>query len=278
MTHSLTIAHSPDSDDIFMAYGLACGAITVPDISFSFVRDDIEILNQQALSGTYPITAISFGAYPYIQDRYTLTTVGASMGESTYGPVVIGRKTCGARPLEHAVIAIPGRYTSAALLLTLALPNAKTITMPFREILPAVIAGRVDAGLLIHESQMQFEDAGCQIVLDLPRWWTERFHLPVPLGTNAIRRDLDPALQETLVTALRDSIRYALEHRTEALQHTQIQQGDQLPISFLDQYVQRYVNQRTLSIGIEERTAVQTLYDAAYEVGALTAPIRAEWV
>lgn len=278
MTHSLTIAHSPDSDDIFMAYGLACGAVTVPDVSFSFVRDDIEVLNQQALSGIYPITAISFGAYPYIQDRYKLTTVGASMGESDYGPVVIGRNAPDARPLEQAVIAIPGQYTSAALLLKLALPTAKTVIMPFREILPAVLAGRVDAGLLIHESQMQFEGAGCQILLDLPRWWTERFHLPVPLGTNAIRRDLDPALQETLVAALRDSIRYALAHRSEALLYTQAQQGDQLPISFLDQYVQRYVNQRTLSIGTEERAAVQALYDAAYEVGALAAPIRAEWV
>lgn len=278
MTHSLTIAHSPDSDDIFMAYGLACGAISVPDVSFDFVRDDIEVLNQRALKGIYPVTAISFGAYPYIQDRYKLMTVGASMGESDYGPVVVARTNVSAQQLGQATIAIPGQYTSAALLLKLALPNAKTVILPFREILPAVIAGRVDAGLLIHESQMQFAAAGCQILLDLPRWWTERFHLPVPLGTNAIRRDLDPALQETLVATLRDSIRYALDHRAAALQHTQAQQGDALPISFLDQYVQRYVNQRTLSIGTEERAAVQALYDAAYEVGALTAPIRAEWV
>lgn len=271
MTHSLTIAHSPDSDDIFMAYGLACGAVTVPDVSFEFVRDDIEVLNQRALEGIYPVTAISFGAYPHIQNHYKLMTVGASMGESNYGPVVVGKKALG-------TIAIPGHYTSAALLLKLALPNAKTVVMPFREILPAVIAGRVDAGLLIHESQMQFETAGCHILLDLPRWWTERFHLPVPLGTNAIRRDLDPALQETLVAALRDSIRYALEHRADALHYTQTQQGDSLPISFLDQYVKRYVNQRTLVIGNEERAAVQTLFDAAFEAGAIPAPLTAEWI
>lgn len=278
MTHSLTIAHSPDADDIFMAYGLVCGAVTVPDVTFSFVRDDIEVLNQRALTGAYPVTAISFGAYPYIKDRYKLMTVGASMGESEYGPVVVARTNVSAQQLGQETIAIPGHHTSAALVLKLALPSAKTVILPFRDILPAVVAGRVDAGLLIHESQMQFETAGCHILLDLPRWWTERFHLPVPLGTNAIRRDLDPALQETLVAALRDSIRYALDHRNDALHHTQSQQGDGLPISFLDQYVKRYVNQRTLAIGNEERAAVQTLFDAAFEAGAIPAPLTPEWI
>lgn len=278
MTQQITIAHSPDSDDIFMAYGMANGAITIPGQQFQFVRDDIEVLNQLALQARYPVTAISFHVYPYIADRYRLTTSGASMGERDYGPVVVSKTTRSMNELAHATIAIPGRYTTAALILKLALPAVKTVVMPFRDILPAVVNGSVDAGLLIHESQLQFSEAGCQIVLNLPAWWSDQFHLPVPLGTNAIRRDLDPVLQTELARAMRDSIAYALEHRDAALRYTQAEQGDNHPISFLDQYVKRYVNQRTLTIGDEERRAVQTLYDAAFDAGIITSKITPEWI
>lgn len=276
MTQVLTFAHSPDSDDIFMAYGLACGAVTVPGVTFAFVREEIEILNQRAREGRYPMTAISFAAYPHIKDRYRLMTVGASMGEGDYGPVVVARRKIDTeKPLT---VAVPGRHTTAALLLQLALPRAQMVFLPFREVLPAVVSGNIDAGLLIHESQLQFAGRGCRIVVDMPAWWRERTGLPIPLGTNAIRRDLSETLQSQLVAGLRASIQYALDHREAALRYTQIEQGDSLPISGLDRYVGMYVNQRTLEIGSTERQAVQTLFDAALDAGLFTERLTAEWV
>lgn len=272
----LTFAHSPDSDDIFMAYGLACKAVTVPDVAFNFVREEIEILNQRAREGRYPMTAVSFAAYPYIQDRYRLMTVGASMGDGDYGPVVVARREIDTD--KPFTVAVPGRRTTAALLLRLACPKAQAVVMPFREVLPAVVQGRVDAGLLIHESQLQFAGQGCRVVVDLPAWWKERSGLPIPLGTNAIRRDLSEALQARLVAGLRASIQYALNHREAALRYTQIEQGDSLPISELDRYVGMYVNQRSLEISSTERQAVQTLFDAALDAGLFTERLTAEWI
>lgn len=278
MTQTITIAHSPDADDIFMAYGMACGAITIPGIKFEFVMDDIEELNKQALEGRYAMTAISFHAYPYIKDQYHLMTVGASMGEADYGPIVVTKSTFDESKLSDATIAVPGRYTSAALILKLAVPHAKTLIMPFREIMDAVASSRVDAGLLIHESQMQYLDLGCKMVLDLPKWWHSKFKLPIPLGTNALRKDLDDSLKKQLVDAQRSSIRYALENRSAALEYTQKTRDGALPISFLDQYVSRYVNQRTLHIGNDEQHAVQALYDAGFDCGALDSKTTPEWI
>ncbi|PIR21516.1 MAG: ABC transporter substrate-binding protein [Deltaproteobacteria bacterium CG11_big_fil_rev_8_21_14_0_20_47_16] len=275
---TITIAHSPDADDIFMAYGLACGAVTIPGVQFEFVMDDIETLNKCALEDRYPMTAISFHAYPYIHKQYRLMTVGASMGEADYGPIVVAKTELDESQLSNATIAIPGRYTSAALILKLAFPKAKTVIMPFNDILPAVIDGRVDAGLLIHESQMQFQDAGCQLILNLPQWWQKKFKLPIPLGTNALSKHLDSTLQEQLVKAQRDSILYAMANRDAALRYTQETRDGNLPISFLDQYIARYVNQRTVAINDEERRAVQALYDAGFECGALTEKITPEWI
>lgn len=275
---TLEIAHSPDADDIFMAYGLACGAVTVPGVAFKFVMDDIEVLNHHALTGRYPVTAISFAAYPHIHNRYKLMTVGASMGEANYGPVVVAKSALPAADLQHATIAIPGNYTSAALILKLAFPQIKTVVMPFSDILPAVISGRSDAGLLIHESQLQFAAEDCHVVFNLPAWWQQRYQLPIPLGTNAIRKDLDPQLQLQLAQALKDSIRYAWANRAEALRHTQHVRDGNLAIDLLDQYVDMYVNQRTVTIGSDERRAVQTLYDAAYDAQILTSKMTPEWV
>ncbi len=266
MTQTLTIAHSPDSDDIFMAYGFACGAVTIPGIRFEYVMEDIEVLNQHAINGQYPVTAISFGVYPKIADRYRLMTVGASMGEADYGPIVVALTALPLDILRTRTIAIPGRHTSSALILQMALPGVCTIVMPFHEILPAVAEGRMDAGVLIHESQMQFKDAGCVMVLDLPVWWQKKFNLPIPLGTNALRRDLDPMLQTGLVAAYRASIQYALDHRNAALRHTQKIRAGNLPISLLDQYVSRYVNRRTLAIGDEEQRAVLALLNASSDI------------
>lgn len=278
MTQVLTFAHSPDADDIFMAYGLATGAVTVPDVTFSFILDDIEVLNQRALESQYPVTAISFGAYSHILKNYKLMTVGASMGEADYGPVVVAKTGTTENSLHTATVAIPGRFTSSAMILQLAYPQIKTVVMPFSEILPAVISGKVDAGLLIHESQLQFKDGNCQVIFDLPKWWRNKFNLPIPLGTNAIRRDLDARLQAQLSEAYKDSIRHAWANRAEALRYTQTTRKGNLPIPLLDRYVDMYVNQRTIQIGTEEAQAVQTLYDAAFDAGIITAKLTPEWV
>lgn len=274
----IQIAHSPDADDIFMAYGLVCCAVTVPDVLFSFVLEDIEVLNQRALEARYPVTAISFAAYPHLQNNYKLMTVGASMGEADYGPVVVAQSGFDSKKLTHATVAIPGRFTSAALILQLVFPQIKTVVMPFSEILPAVVNGRVDAGLLIHESQLQFAAEGCQMVFDLPTWWKEKFNLPIPLGTNAIRRDLDATLQQQLVVAYQNAIRHALTHRTEALCYTQATRKGNLPLDLLDRYVGMYVNDRTVQIDADGKQAVQALYDAAFDAGLFTSRITPEWI
>lgn len=274
----IQIAHSPDADDIFMAYGLATGAVTVPDVTFSFIHDDIEVLNQRALESQYPVTAISFGAYPHLQKNYKLMTVGASMGEADYGPVVVAKTGANANTLHTATVAVPGRFTSSAMILQLAYPGIKTTIMPFSEILPAVISGKVDAGLLIHESQLQFKDEKCHVVFDLPKWWKERFNLPIPLGTNAIRRDLDTRLQVQLSDAYKDSIRFAWANRAEALRYTQTTRKGNLPIDLLDRYVGMYVNDRTVTIDADGRQAVQALYDAAFDAKIVPQKITPEWI
>lgn len=274
----IEIAHSPDADDIFMAYGLACMAVTVSGVEFSFVLEDIEILNQCALEGRYPVTAISFAAYPHIQSQYKLMTIGASMGEADYGPIVIAKSGIDANTLQTATVAIPGRFTSSAMILQLAYPKIKTVVMPFSEILPAVTGGQIDAGLLIHESQLQFAAEGCQVIFDLPQWWQKKFNLPIPLGTNALRRDLDPVLQQQLAAGYKNSIRYALANRAEALQYTQATRKGKLPMKLLDRYVGMYVNDRTIEIGVEGQRAVQALYDAAFDAGIITKKITPEWI
>lgn len=267
LTH-ITIAHSPDADDAFMFYAMATGKVGSPYITYTHVLRDIQTLNEWAHEGRYEVTALSVHAYAYVADKYLLLRHGASMGERDYGPIVVAREPYPIEALAQRTVAIPGALTTAALVLQLALPNVKTTVMPFDRILPAVAEGKVDAGILIHEGQLTYQDAKLHNVLGLHQWWYERHRLPLPLGVNGIRRDLDPALRRQIAADIRASIEYALAHREEALAHCQKFARD-LPRHLLDRFVGMYVNARTRMIGDEEERAIRTLLEEVYKHGLL---------
>ena len=213
------IAHSPDSDDAFMFYGLASGLVPSQGFELEHVLSDIETLNRAAFEGKYEITAVSFHAYAHLTDRYILLPHGASMGDN-YGPIVVAR-TDGPSSLTGVRVAVPGELTTAFLTLRLFDPSVEWVVMPFDEIQDKVRDGEVAAGLLIHEGQLTYQDEGLKKVVDLGEWWAERTKgLPLPLGGNVIRRDLGAPTISTLSRLLHDSIAYALEHRAEAVDST----------------------------------------------------------
>src|SRR6188474_748696 len=210
------IAHSPDSDDAFMFYGLASGKVPSQGFELEHVLSDIETLNRAAFEGKYEITAVSFHAYAHLTDKYILLPHGASMGDN-YGPMVVVRRD-GPTSLDGVTVAIPGTLTTAFLALRLYKPDVQYVVMPFDEILEAVRDGKVEAGLLIHEGQLTYEQEGLRKIVDFGEWWAERTGgLPLPLGGNVIRRDLGPATIRTLSRMLHDSIAYALEHRQQGV-------------------------------------------------------------
>src|SRR5690242_18106026 len=217
----ITVAHSPDSDDAFMFYGLASGAVKVDGIEVDQVLADIETLNQAAFEGRYEVTAVSFHAYAHLADRYALLPHGASMGDK-YGPILVSRQPLPSRSLKGVKVAVPGRLTSAFLTLQLYDPQFDFEIVPFDRIQQAVAAGDVDAGLLIHEGQLTYAAEGLQKVVDLGEWWFERTGgLPLPLGGNVIRRDLGAETMARVSKMLHDSIAYALDHRDAAVQYAQ---------------------------------------------------------
>jgi 1,4-dihydroxy-6-naphthoate synthase len=214
----ITVAHSPDSDDAFMFYGLASGAIDTGDLQVEQVLADIETLNRAAFDGTYEVTAASFHAYAHLSDRYALLRHGASMGDN-YGPMVVVREN-GPASLDGVTVAIPGTLTSAWLALQLYRPDLPHVVVPFDRILEAVRDGEVEAGLLIHEGQLTYADEGLRLLVDLGTWWFDRTGgLPLPLGGNLIRRDLPPDVRSRVSTLLRDSIAYGLNHRARGLEY-----------------------------------------------------------
>ena len=212
----IKVAHSPDSDDAFMFYGMATNKVRVPDVKFTHTLCDIETLNRKALDAFYDITAISFHAYPYVQDSYAIMPSGGSMGEG-YGPMIVASRKIAPEEIVKHKIAVPGTMTSAYLALKLFAPDIPTEVVPFDEIIPKVLEGKYEAGLIIHEGQLTFNKSGLYKVVDMGKWWRDKTGLPLPLGGNAIRRDLGPELIAACCGALRDSIRYALENREEAL-------------------------------------------------------------
>ena len=214
----ITVAHSPDSDDAFMFYGMATNKIRVPGVKFTHTLCDIETLNRKALDGFYDITAISFHAYPYIQDKYAIMPSGGSVGEG-YGPLIVASHNIPLDEITRCKIAVPGTMTTAYLTLKLFAPEIVTETVPFDEIIPKVLEGKYEAGLIIHEGQLTFNREGLHRILDMGKWWHDETGLPLPLGGNAIRRSLGPELIDACCTALRDSIQYALDNREEALQY-----------------------------------------------------------
>ena len=261
----IAIAHSPDSDDAFMFYGLASGRVPAGDIEIEHVLSDIETLNRAAFEGRYEISAISFHAYPHLADRYILLPHGASMGDR-YGPVVVAREDL-PRSLEGVTVAVPGTLTTAFLALRLYAPDVAYVVMPFDEIQEAVRDGRAEAGLLIHEGQLTYASEGLRKIVDLGEWWADRTGgLPLPLGGNVIRRDLGPDLIARLSHLLHDSIAYALQHRDEAVQYA-MQFGRGLDREHTDRFVGMYVNELTLDYGERGREAVRRLLTEAGERG-----------
>jgi 1,4-dihydroxy-6-naphthoate synthase len=256
-----------------MFYGLATGKIRVPGYKFVHQLTDIETLNHKAINEAhYDVTAISFHAYPYMQENYALMACGSSMGEG-YGPIVVAPHKIAASDIGKLRIAVPGTLTSAYLTLKLFCPEVETVVVEFDKIIPAVAAGEFDAGLLIHEGQLTFGNDGLQKVLDLGQWWFSETGLPLPLGGNAIKRSLGPEAMLTVAHAVRDSIQHALDHRDEALAYA-MQFARELDPNLANRYVGMYVNERSLDFGDEGRTAIRKILEMGYERGII--PIKSQ--
>ncbi len=275
-TLEIKVAHSPDSDDAFMFYGMATNKIRVPGVKFTHTLTDIETLNRKALEGFYDITAISFHAYPYLQDKYALMPSGGSVGEG-YGPMIVASRNIPLDEIKRHKIAVPGTMTTAFLTLKLFAPDIVTEVVPFDEIIPKVLEGKFEAGLIIHEGQLTFNKAGLHKILDMGKWWRDQTGLPLPLGGNAIRRELGPEMIAACCTALRDSIQYALDNREEALQYA-MQFARDLEPQMADKFIGMYVNERTLDYGNDGREAITKLLDMGYAAGVITQKPHVEFV
>jgi 1,4-dihydroxy-6-naphthoate synthase len=273
----ISIAHSPDSDDAFMFYGLATSKVQVPGLRFSHTLCDIQSLNQKATQGdgVYDVTAISFHAYPYIQDRYALMTCGGSVGEG-YGPMIVAPKGCSQSEITRKKIAVPGKLTTAYLALKLFAPEIETEVVPFDQIIPSVLRGEYEAGLIIHEGQLTYDRSGLHRILDLGKWWLQTTGLPLPLGGNAIRRSLGRDLISSVSAALRDSIQYALDHRNEALAYA-MQFARDLDPQLADRFVGMYVNERTLDYGEDGKEAIRRLLEMGHRAGIISVEPRVEF-
>jgi 1,4-dihydroxy-6-naphthoate synthase len=270
----IRIAHSPDSDDAFMFYGLASGGVPSPGYELEHILGDIETLNRAAFEGTYEITAVSFHAYAHIAHRYLLLAHGASMGDR-YGPIVVSKTA--APSLKGITVAVPGTLTTAFLTLRLFDPSVQYTVMPFDEIQPAVHAGEVQAGLLIHEGQITWADEGLKKIVDLGEWWSDRTGgLPLPLGGNVIRRDLGRQHISTLSRLLHDSISFGLQHRSEAVGYA-MRFGRGLDRTRTDRFVGMYVNDLTLDYGERGREAVRRLLGDAARAGLLPESVTVEF-
>jgi 1,4-dihydroxy-6-naphthoate synthase len=275
-TINITVAHSPDSDDAFMHYALAEQKIPSEGIEFRHLLKDIETLNRWALEGRYEVSAVSIHAYAYLADKYALLSHGASMGDK-YGPIVVAREPVTMEDLKGKRIGIPGKMTTAYLALMLAAPDFEPVEIAFDRIIDEVKAGTVEAGLLIHEGQLTYGSEGLHKVLDLGEWWHEETGLQLPLGGNAIRRDLGPELTAKVSRLLHESIRYALEHREEALSYA-MQFARDMPEHLADRFVGMYVNDVTLDYGEDGRRAVRLLLDRAFERGLIPNKVEVEFV
>ena len=273
----ISIAHSPDSDDAFMFYGLATNKSRVPGYRFTHTLTDIETLNRRAQNEAfYDVSAISFHAYPYVQDNYTLMGCGGSVGEG-YGPMVVASKKLKPEYLSKIKVAVPGVMTTAYLSLKVFNPNIQTEVVPFDQIIPAVLAGKYEAGLIIHEGQLTYASSGLSKVIDLGVWWRETTGLVLPLGGNAIRRSLGAEEHKIISKALRDSIQHALDHREQALEYA-MQFARDLDTTMANRFVSMYVNERTLDYGKDGREAIRKLLDLGYERGIIPIEPKVDFV
>src|SRR5437660_5976144 len=274
----ISIAHSPDSDDAFMFYALATNKVRSPGIRYTHTLCDIETLNRKAREGDgfYDVTAISFHAYPYIQENYALLPSGVRVGEA-YGSMIVAIRAYSPDEIKGKRIAIPGTLTTAYLALRLFSPGVETEVVNFDQIIPQILEGKYDAGLIIHEGQLTYSKSGLYRIVDLGRWWLKMTGLPLPLGGNAIRRSLGPALTSRIAAALRESIQYALDHREEALAYA-MQFARDLDTHLADQFVGMYVNERTLDFGRDGREAGRRLLDLGYTSGIIPHAARVDFV
>ncbi len=275
-TRTITVAHSPDSDDAFMFYALATNKLDTGDIQFTHVLKDIQSLNEMAMQGVFDVTAISFHAYAYIADKYALLPHGASIGDN-YGPILVSREPLSADNLSKMKVAIPGEMTSAFLALRIFNSEFAYEVVPFDQIIEAVQEGSCDAGLLIHEGQLFYEKMGLHKVIDLGEWWHERTGLPLPMGGNAIRRDLGKEMMGKVSQYLRESIRYSLEHREDALEYA-MQFARDMDTETADRFVAMWVNELTLDYTERGRKAVSLLLDEGFERGIIPNRVQIDFI
>ncbi len=266
-TIEIQLAHSPDSDDAFMFYALATRKLRTPGLKFTHILADIETLNQAARHQLYDVTAVSFHAYAFLTDTYALLDCGASFGEG-YGPIVVASHAFKRGELAGRRVAVPGLLTTAYLALKLFAPGVEPVPMAFDKILDAVRSETVEAGVLIHEGQLLYSQAGLQRVVDLGQWWMEETGLPLPLGGNVIRRALEPEVAQQVVRAIRQSIAYALEHREAALNYA-MQFARDMDLDQTDKFVGMYVNRWTLGLDDEGHRAVHALFQRGVQAGLL---------
>ena len=279
----IRVGHSPDPDDAFMFHALANDKIPTGDLRFAHELQDIETLNRRALKGELEVTAVSLHAYSFLQDKYALLPTGCSMGDR-YGPMVVARRPLSTSDLPRVKLAVPGTLTTAFLALQLLarrLPGGPAVLnyeiVPFDQIIPAVAEGKYDAGLIIHEGQLTFRNQGLHLVVDLGVWWQERTGLPLPLGGNVVRKDLGPDTMKEVSRLIRESIRYALAHREEALQYA-LRYARDMDVGLADKFVGMYVNDWTLDYGERGRAAVRKLLEEGHRAGIIPHAAEPEFV
>ncbi|AMV29091.1 1,4-dihydroxy-6-naphtoate synthase [Gemmata sp. SH-PL17] len=278
----IRVGHSPDPDDAFMFHALANDKIPTGDLKFVHELQDIETLNRRALKGELEVTAVSIHAYSFLLDKYALLPTGCSMGDK-YGPMVVARKPFAVADLPGIKIAVPGTLTTAFLTLKLlfesigAQDKLTYDVIPFDEIIPAVAGGKYDAGLIIHEGQLTFQNQGLHLVTDLGVWWQERTGLPLPLGGNVVRKDLGAATMKETSRLIKQSIQYALDHRREALDYA-LKYARDMDVSLADKFVGMYVNDWTLDYGERGRAAIRKLLGEAHRAGIIPNPVAVEFV
>lgn len=282
MTQLIRVGHSPDPDDAFMFHALANDKIPTGDLRFVHELQDIETLNRRAMNGELEVSAVSIHAYTHLLDKYALLPSGCSMGDQ-YGPMVVARKALALADLPNVTIAVPGTLTTAFLTLRLLFNDiapgkpVRYEVMPFDQIIDAVASGKYDAGLIIHEGQLTFQNQGLKLVVDLGVWWQDKTCLPLPLGGNVVRKDLGEATMKEISRLLKESIRYGLEHRREALDHA-LQYARDMDVTLADKFVGMYVNDWTLDYGDRGRAAVRKLLDEAHKAGVIDKPVAVEFV
>ena len=271
----IVCAHSPDSDDAYMFYGLATKKIRSRLLTFRHVLEDIQSLNRRAMNGEYELTAISYHAYPYVADKYVLMASGSSVGDG-YGPMIVALHPMAAEDLKGKRIAIPGKMTTAYLSLKLFEPDFEVVEIPFDKIIDAVQQGVVDAGLIIHEGQLTYGKSGLHLVLDMGKWWKKKYNLPLPLGANALLRRLSPEIRTEACRVMKESIQYAIDNREEALNYA-MQFARDLEVPMAEKFVGMYVNHHTVDCGDDVPKAAQLLLNMGFEAGIIPNKVEIEF-